>query len=136
MDRDIWQKALQAGLGLAERTKEKTHEIIEKLVQQGKLTSEEGQHILHEVKDATLKGSEEAKDKFQQGLASAREKLTFATSSDLEKLANKLAALEKKVKALEVTLLGLQKPAKAVPVKTKAKKKAKKTAKKAKAKSV
>lgn len=134
MDRDIWQKALHAGLGLAEKTKEKTHEIIEKLVQQGKLTSEEGQHILHEVKDATLKGSEEAKDKFQQGLASAREKLTFATSSDVEALANKLSGLEKKVKALEVTLLGLRTPAKAAPAK--AKKKAKKTARKTKPKSI
>jgi polyhydroxyalkanoate synthesis regulator phasin len=107
MEKDIWQKAMMATLGLAEKTKEKTSEIIEKLVQQGKLTSEEGQHIIGEVKEVTLKGSEEAKEKFQHGLASAKDKLTFAHESDLEKLTSRVSQLEKKIKALEVTLLGL-----------------------------
>ena len=124
MDKDIWQKAMLAGLGLAEKTKEKTHEVIEKLVKQGKLTTEEGQHILSEVKDVTLKGSEEAKEKLQHGISSAREKLTFATSKDVEKLGARVTALEKKLKALEVTLLGMRGPAK--PARKKAARKTRK----------
>ncbi len=112
MDKDILQKAMLAAVGLAEKTKEKTHEIIDKLVKQGKLTTEEGQHILREVKDVTIKGSEEAKEKVQQGIATARQKLTFATSNEVEKLTARVGALEKKLKALEVTLLGLRAPAK------------------------
>ena len=107
MEKDIFQNVMLAGLGLAEKTKEKTHEIIEKLVQQGKLSKEQGQHIIKEVRDATVKGTEEAVDKVQHGFKDAKERLSFATNSDLEKLDARLSALEKKIKALEVTVLGL-----------------------------
>ena len=111
------KKFLHTGVGFISLTAERMNETVKGLIEDGKISEEEGKKIV----DDFSKNSDTKKDEIESQFKSIIEKVlksfNFATKSDMLKIDNRIAVLE--------ALL-----AKDAPVATKAKTAAKKTVKK------
>lgn len=95
---DIFEKGFYLGLGLLSLSKEKAEEIINDLVEKGKISSEQSSKA---IKDLLAKAEEEKKvltEKIDSALESAMKKMNLATRHDLEELNKKLDKIIKQQK--------------------------------------
>ncbi|MBN2030856.1 phasin family protein [bacterium] len=87
---DIIEKSLYIGLGILTITKEKAEQVINELVDKGKIKREESSKA---IKDLIAKAEEEKKilsHKIETGIENALTKLNIATKKDLETINKKL----------------------------------------------
>ncbi len=91
---NLFKNLVYTGVGFMALTKQKFEESIEKLVAEEKITSKEGKKIVDEF----VKNSEEKIGEFEGQMKTVVEKvvksLSFATTSELETLRNRVAVLE------------------------------------------
>jgi len=91
----LLKKVMLTGVGLAVMTKEKAEELGRELVKKGEITEKEGKEFVEEL----LKKSEETKDDFEKKVEEVVKKalvrLDLATRKELDKLIERVAALEK-----------------------------------------
>lgn len=92
------KKLVYAGVGLAAQATEKIEETVNELVKKGKISDKEGKKIV----DDFFKKSEKKKDsyetKFKAAIQEVTEKFNYVKKADYDKLAKKIAELEKQVK--------------------------------------
>ena len=102
---ELFKKTLVAGLSVMLLTKEKAEEIVEELVEQGKISQQEAEEIIEELLNRTEEGSQEAKSRVKSGLDSFLDKTGLRRDTEqqdeINVLKDKLRILELEVEALK-----------------------------------
>ena len=97
---DIFEKALLAGLGLFDLTREKAEKMVNELIKRGELSQSDKAKAVKEI----LKGHEERtkkiKEKIDQHVNKAVEKLKGVTAQELSELNKKIEKLSKELEKL------------------------------------
>ncbi len=95
---DIFKKFLYTGVGLVAHTAEKIQQSVNKLIDDNKISAEEGKKII----DDFVKNTQTKKDEFESQLKSISEKiikgLNYAKKEELDELRARIEALEKELK--------------------------------------
>ena len=86
---DIIRKVFLAGIGAVSLSYEKSKELLDHLISEGRLSLEEGKKLNQELKRSMDSKSKEEIDRF-------REDLNLACKDDLEKILERLDRLEEK----------------------------------------
>lgn len=98
---DMLRKATLAGIGAITLTEERARRMVEELVEQGRVSQEEGETLVKEMlaKADTSRGEWEhrVRDMVQEGFR----KMDLVPRKDLEFLEQQVRALEKRVADLE-----------------------------------
>jgi len=93
--KELLKKAAFIGIGLAYMTKEKIEEVAGKIIEESKLSEEEGKKFAKEL----LKQSEEAKkhieEKVEERVRQYLAKIDIPTREEIGKLENRIKKLEK-----------------------------------------
>lgn len=95
---DELKNIILAGLGSAAYTYEKASNLVEELVQKGKLTLEEGKELSQELKRTVIEKEEKIKPLTKEDMAALLREMNFATKDDLESIKERLSNLEEKVR--------------------------------------
>lgn len=98
---EIFKKSLFAGLGLAVVTKTKLEKVLEKLVEEGKLSREEAEKMGQELLESGEKQWDDFETKLKETVKGFLENMDLSKASDLKKLEKKLKALDMRLKSLE-----------------------------------
>jgi len=99
--KDGIRKSLLAGLGAIDFSVEKVRDAVDKLVERGELTADQGRKVVEELVERGKKDSAELGKRVDKSVRSALERITVVTKPQFEKLEARLAALEGKVQILE-----------------------------------
>jgi polyhydroxyalkanoate synthesis regulator phasin len=94
---ELFEKAYLAGLGAWFVTKEKAKEIVDDLVEKGKITADEAPKIL---KDTIAKADESRKAleaRIEKGVENTVNRLNLATKTDLQQVEKKLDLILKEL---------------------------------------
>jgi polyhydroxyalkanoate synthesis regulator phasin len=98
---EIFKKSLFAGLGLAVVTKTKLESVLEKLVEEGKLSRDEAEKMGKELLDSGEKQWTDFESRLQETIKGFLENMDICKSSDLKKLEKKIKSLNLRLKAVE-----------------------------------
>jgi len=101
---DLLRKSVLAGLGTAVVTKSKVRETMDKLVEQGKLSSDEAERFTQEMVDAGEKEMEDLRSEMEGMVHNAVSRLNLAKQEDMEDLRQRLENVEKRMEHLEQKL--------------------------------
>jgi polyhydroxyalkanoate synthesis regulator phasin len=88
------KKIISASLGMAIIAKNKTKEIIDELIEKGKMSEEEGNKFIDDLKAETEKSKKDAEDEIRKMINNTLQKMDVPTKEDYDRL-------EKRVKVLE-----------------------------------
>ncbi len=95
---DLIKKVVLTGVGLAALTKEKIEEVVQEVVEKGKLSEKEGKEFIEEL----LKKSEGAREKLEGQIEKAVQatlnKMNLVTRDEFSKLERQIRQLKKAVK--------------------------------------
>jgi polyhydroxyalkanoate synthesis regulator phasin len=92
------KKAFLASIGATVATKEKLESVFNELVEKGKVSKEEAQHMLDDLSKDSKKEYEAAKENIQCSIQSLLSKANFASKQQLEALEERIKSLESKIK--------------------------------------
>lgn len=98
---EIFKKSLFAGLGLAVVTKTKLESVLEKLVEEGKMSREEAEKMGQELLESGEKQWMDFETRLKDTVKGFLDNMDICKASDLKKLEKKTRALEIRLKALE-----------------------------------
>ena len=87
-------KAFLAGVGLAALTKEKVGNVIDDLVDKGKITEDQGREIVEELKKKVSTSKTELEDTVKKLVNEALQSLDVPTKEDIDKINQRLDNLE------------------------------------------
>ena len=99
---EIFKKSLFAGLGLAVVTKTKLESVLEKLVEEGKMSRDEAEKMGKELLDSGEKQWTDFESRLQETIKGFLDNMDICKASDLKKLEKKLKATNKRLKVLEM----------------------------------
>jgi polyhydroxyalkanoate synthesis regulator phasin len=94
---DIFEKAYLAGLGAWSVTKEKAKEIVDDLVEKGKITADEAPKILKEVVAKAEESKKALEERVEKGVENTVNKLNLATKTDVQRVEEKLDLILKEL---------------------------------------
>lgn len=103
---DTIKNVVYAGVGLASVTTEKVKEVVDDLVEKGKISDTEGRRILDEV----VKNTENTKEEVENKLKMLSDKIS-SSFDFLKKDNSQVDALKKRIEELEKELAAAKKPA-------------------------
>jgi polyhydroxyalkanoate synthesis regulator phasin len=101
---DLLKKSILAGLGTAVVTKSKVQETIEKMVEQGRLSTEEAERLTNEVIDTGEKEYNDLREEVNKSLNKALAGMNLASRQEMETLQMKVENLEKRLDHLETKI--------------------------------
>ncbi|KEJ04483.1 hypothetical protein N494_00130 [Clostridium botulinum A2B7 92] len=101
-----FKNILLAGIGSAAYTYEKASNLVDEMVQKGKITVNEGKELSEELKrtideNEKSKNSSEEKQLTREDIISIFNELNFVNKNDLNDINNKIKSLEDKISKLE-----------------------------------
>lgn len=99
----LLKKFLYTSVGFVSIAGEKMAKAVEELIDDGKLSEEEGKIILDDFFKTSESKKEEFETNFKNVIENTIEKLKFARNKDMEKLKERIANLEKLIKEKEKT---------------------------------
>ncbi|GAA0182628.1 hypothetical protein SH2C18_49740 [Clostridium sediminicola] len=95
-----FKNILLAGIGSAAYTYEKANELIDNMVEKGKLTIDEGKDLSQELKrtisNKTKETPKKVKPLTKEDIKEILSQMNFATKSDLEQIEDRISKLETK----------------------------------------
>lgn len=94
---DFFEKAYMAGLGAWSVTKEKAKEIVDDLVEKGKITADEAPKILKEVVAKAEESKKALEERVEKGVENTVNKLNLANKSDVQRVEEKLDQILKEL---------------------------------------
>ena len=97
---DLIKKAVLTGMGVAALTKEKIDEFSRELIDKGKLSEQEGEKFIYEMRKRAEESKESLKNQTDKMIEATLSKMQLARVSDLEKLQMEIAGLRKEIEAL------------------------------------
>ena len=110
--KDAVRKGLLTGLGAALLTRERIGQVMDRLVQEGKVTTDEARRMTDELVEKGRGEFKDLQERIQESLHKGLRELDVATTKDHETLEKRIESLEKANQALEIRLGALEKPAK------------------------
>ncbi len=102
---ELIKKTLLAGLGTAVITRTKVKEIMEKMVDQGKITSEEAERYTQELMENGEKELKEISDQISKSLGRLPSTFNLAEKDTLDALLSRVDNLEKRLDLVEDNLI-------------------------------
>ena len=99
---EIFKKSLFAGLGLAVVTKTKLESVLEKLVEEGKMSRGEAEKMGQDLLESGEKQWSDFETRLNETVKGFLENMDISKASDLKKLEKKLKAIDMRLKNLEV----------------------------------
>jgi len=99
---EIFKKSLFAGLGLAVVTKTKLESVLEKLVEEGKMSRDEAEKMGKELLDSGEKQWTDFESRLQETITGFLENMDISKASDFKKIEKKMKAIDKRLKAQEM----------------------------------
>ena len=100
---EIFKKSLFAGLGLAVVTKTKLESVLEKLVEEGKISRDEAEKMGRELLDSGEKQWTDFESRLQETIKGFIANMDICKASEVKKLEKKIKALNLRLKAVEGT---------------------------------
>ncbi len=97
---DLIKKAVLTGMGVASLTKEKIDEFSRELVEKGKLSEQEGEKFVLEMRKRAEESKEALKNQTDKIVEAALNRMQLVKVSDLEKLHSEIAGLRKEIEGL------------------------------------
>lgn len=97
---ELIKKAILTGMGMASLTKEKIDELARELIEKGKLSEQEGEKFLQEMRKRAEESKEALKTQTDKVVEATLSRMQLARVSDLEKLQTEIASLRKEIEAL------------------------------------
>jgi polyhydroxyalkanoate synthesis regulator phasin len=94
--KDIIEKSINLGLGIAATTKEKVESLVDELIAKGQLEKQEKSKAVTEILDKLEKSETEFKKKTSAVVKEAVNKLDYTTQKDIKELRRIVSNLEKK----------------------------------------
>ena len=98
---EIFKKSLFAGLGLAVVTKTKLESVLEKLVEEGKMSRDEAEKIGQELLESGEKQWTDFETRLQETIKGFLKNMDICKTTDLKKLEKKVRAIDMRLKAQE-----------------------------------
>jgi polyhydroxyalkanoate synthesis regulator phasin len=96
---DVVRKYLDAGVSHAQVTREKAEEIVKDLVKAGEVRVEEAQDAVKDLVERSRKSSEALSERIRTEVREQLAKVQPATQAEVDALAKRVAAVEKRTKA-------------------------------------
>ncbi len=97
---DLIKKAVLTGMGVASLTKEKIDDFSRELIDKGKLSEQEGEKIVLEMRKRVEESKEALVNQTDKVVEATLNRMQLARVSDLEKLQSEVACLRKEIEAL------------------------------------
>jgi polyhydroxyalkanoate synthesis regulator phasin len=94
--KDIIEKSINLGLGIAATTKEKVESLVDELIAKGQLENQEKSKAVKEILSKLEKSETEFKKKTSTVANEAVNRLEYATQKDIKELRRIVSNLEKK----------------------------------------
>ena len=98
---EIFKKSLFAGLGLAVVTKTKMESVLEKLVEEGKMSRDEAEKMGQELLESGEKQWTDFETRLNDTVKGFLENMDISKASEVKKLEKKVKALDLRLKTLE-----------------------------------
>ncbi len=98
---EIFKKSLFAGLGLVVVTKTKLESVLDKLVEEGKMSRDEAEKMARELLESGEKQWTDFEEKLQDTVKGFLANMDICKGGDLKKVEKKVKALDMRLKALE-----------------------------------
>ena len=98
---EIFKKSLFAGLGLAFVTKTKLESVLEKLVDEGKMSRDEAEKMGQELLESGEKQWTDFETRLQETIKGFLKNMDICKTTDLKKLEKKVKAIDMRLKAQE-----------------------------------
>ena len=98
---EIFKKSLFAGLGLAVVTKTKLESVLDKLVEEGKMSRDEAEKMGQDLLESGEKQWTDFEARLQETVKGFLANMDICKASDVKKLEKKVKALDMRLKALE-----------------------------------
>lgn len=95
---DLFKKFVYTGIGLISLTKDRLQKTIEEMVKENKITEKDGEKIVTDFFKNTESKKKELEKQLKKVVDKTVSKFKFATSSNLEELANRVKVLEQLLK--------------------------------------
>ena len=99
---EIFKKSLFAGLGLAVVTKSKLESILEKLVEEGKMSRGEAEKMGKELLESGENQWTDFETRLQETIKGFLKNMDICKTTDLKKLEKKIKAINKRLKVQEM----------------------------------
>lgn len=94
---DIFKKTVLAGIGAAVVTRQSTEKVLNDLVEKGRLTSDEARETTDKLIDEGRKEFDRSREEFSRSVEAFLAKANLSSRSELDALADRVAALEKAI---------------------------------------
>ena len=94
---DLIKKVLATGIGAAILARDKVNEIIDDLVEKGKLSEQEGRKYLDEIKAYTSQSKEEAEKNMKELLENMLKRMNIPTKDEVDLIKKRVQELERLV---------------------------------------
>lgn len=94
--KDLIKKGLALGLGLAVVSKEQIEKLVDELVKKGEVTASESKELVQELFEKGEAEKIQINERFREQFAQILKDLNIPTKADLERLEERIQALETK----------------------------------------
>lgn len=94
--KDLIKKGLALGLGLAVVSKEQIEKLVDELVKKGEVTASESKELVQELFEKGEAEKMQINERFREQFAQLLKDLNIPTKADLERLEERIQALETK----------------------------------------
>jgi len=93
------EKFLYAGVGLALKGKEKVEEMANRIIEESKVSEEEGRRFVKEMVEKSEETREEVRNMVEEQVRKTLKSMGIVTRSELDALEARMAVLEEKRKS-------------------------------------
>jgi len=98
---ELIKKAVYTGMGAASLTKEKIDEFSRELIKVGKLSEQEGEKLVNDLRKKADESKESLRQQTELMVEAALQRMQLAKLSDVERLEGEIAELRKELEALK-----------------------------------
>ena len=95
--KDIIEKGINLGIGIAETTKEKVESHVDSLIKKGQLAKEQRSKAVKEILNTVEKNEKEFEEKTSAAIDETLNKFGLATKKELDNLGKQVSDLQKKI---------------------------------------
>ena len=99
--KEIFEKGLAIGLGLAVASKEQIEKMVDELVKKGEVTAAESKDLLKDLMEKGEAGKKELNDRIRAQVEKLLQELNAPAKVDIENLEKRIQGLEEQLQGLK-----------------------------------